>query len=77
MKDHNIGDMTDAAGQYIIESTLWGKLMKQTKGPADPMRLEPRLILKDKKLYVSFKTWGGLMIGTKNLREICEHVING
>ena len=43
LKDHNIGDMTDAAGQYIIQSTLWGKFMKQTKGPADPMRLEPRL----------------------------------
>lgn len=77
MKDHNIGDMTDAAGQYIIESTLWGKLMKQTKGPADPMRLEPRLILKDKKLYVSFKTGGGRMFVIKNLEEFCEHVKNG
>ena len=77
LKDHNIGDMTDAAGQYIIESTLWGKLMKQTKGPADPMRLEPRLILKDKKLYVSFKTGGGRMFVIKNLEEFCEHVKNG
>ena len=77
LKDHNIGDMTDAAGQYIIESTLWGKLMKQTKGPADLMRLEPRLILKDKKLYVSFKTGGGRMFVIKNLEEFCEHVKNG
>lgn len=77
LKDHNIGDMTDAAGQYIIESTLWGKLMKQTKGPADPMRLEPRLIQKDKKLYVSFKTGAGRMFVVKNLEEFCEHVKNG
>ena len=77
LKDHNIGDMTDAAGQYIIESTLWGKLMKQTKGPADPMRLEPRLIQKDKKLYVSFKTGAGRMFLVKNLEEFCEHVKNG
>ena len=77
MKDHNIGDMTDAAGQYIIESTLWGKFMKQTKGPADPMRLEPRLIQKDKKLYVSFKTGAGRMFVVKNLEEFCEHVKNG
>ena len=69
--------MTDAAGQYIIESTLWGKLMKQTKGPADPMRLEPRLIQKDKKLYVSFKTGAGRMFVVKNLEEFCEHVKNG
>ena len=77
LKDHNIGDMTDAAGQYIIESTLWGKFMKQTKGPADPMRLEPRLIQKDKKLYVSFKTGAGRMFVVKNLEEFCEHVKNG
>lgn len=77
LKDHNIGDMTDAAGQYIIESTLWGKLMKQTRGPADPMRLEPRLIQKDKKLYVSFKTGAGRMFVVKNLEEFCEHVKNG
>lgn len=77
LKDHNIGDMTDAAGQYIIESTLWGKLMKQTKGPVDPMRLEPRLIQKDKKLYVSFKTGAGRMFVVKNLEEFCEHVKNG
>ena len=77
LKDHNIGDMTDAAGQYIIESTLWGKLMKQTKGPTDPMRLEPRLIQKDKKLYVSFKTGAGRMFVVKNLEEFCEHVKNG
>ena len=77
LKDHNIGDMTDAAGQYIIESPLWGKLMKQTKGPADPMRLEPRLIQKDKKLYVSFKTGAGRMFVVKNLEEFCEHVKNG
>lgn len=38
------------------------------------MRLEPRLIQKDKKLYVSFKTGAGRMFVVKNLEEFCEHV---
>ena len=77
LKDHNIGDMTDAAGQYIIESTLWGKLMKQTKGPGASHAPGAQAYLKDKKLYVSFKTGGGRMFVIKNLEEFCEHVKNG
>ena len=77
LKDRNLGDATDARAQYLLSAFSEQRantVVSDTIGRAESLTLAPRITLRNRELYVSFRVGERKMFVVKDLFEFYHNV---